>query len=1224
MGRKYALRIVLNLVLIGVLLLASNAALAGLSAKGLSSGTADADPPLLSSRLFFQQNFDNETVGSSANAWTVLPGTAGSLTVDNTVDYLAKGPNSAKFIDNSNTSSVVAFRYFYPRNDTIVFSFSLYFLNNTVNTTGLEVSVDDGVFNGANIIFKDGLIQYYDGHDGLVTLQHPFVTNKWYRIMFIMNIPSNKYNIHIDDHLEILRASFNGSCNQIQRIAITQYYPPGSRNVVGYIDDIIGFGAITIPTDFPTIQAGIDAASPGDVIYVTGPRVYFENVVIPAKKNSVWLVGQDMNTVIIDGRFAPTVPNRIFLNGCSNVTVYGFTINMSSENGAQVSVTGSGNTIAENIIVNGLGDGIRVAGSNMTIIDNVIQLNEFGIGINLFSGQGNLVYNNTIARNMVGLECGKNAFSNLIFGNRFVANKQQAIDNGASNMWNDGYPYVPQNMTGGGNYWSDLTNCTDVYSGPNQDQTVNCCFPSPDGICDQPYMINLTGIDHYPLFLIQNVTQDRNLNHANCALKVFDKSVDYTMDVTVTVQTLKFVKILNASLFVEYTNASGTSHVRIQLSMNGNTLTGVIPHHPYNTTVRYNVSAIADGADWLNSTNYPIPFPYLVDDMTPPVISPSVNFIPYPPDASQFVNVIATVTEPADASGVDKVYVSYLVNSTVWTARMTNIGGGQYAAVVPWQPGGITLNVNITAIDKAGNAAGPNSNSTYVQKLAQLLVSSTNPIPFDPCSVDLGILSGDQTYSAGFNITNLSGSNDDSLSWNITIVKGGLWFSIRNLDDPLNPTSGILAGGQIAHLIVTIDTRKCTDPGLYVAELSVNANGTVLQWAVVVTFTVRDIIIDMSWASSEWPNRVNVFSTQAVAFHAEWAINCLDATGGALQLSGSTDFVAVNATGWASFTLPNKGNPANTTYRVSAVKFGNITSFWQTAPSRTVTWDKVKIVLSMVNNYVDVDSAANISWNGSHYELDNRPFKGFVIFNDSLTRDHVEEASITASQIINYESNANPMLNVTVFESNSVDVIWDEIRIIQGGVSSTNAGSGQTEHVWFIAIYEGENTLFKGENGTMLLNVTLGPNTSKVPLDWSFDDIWNWRKDFNYSSGTVTFQVCEVHDYVHHLTKIKDGVGPLNITWGEIVRPWWEAWLPTTSNSTVASQSDPAPSAQIVQTGSSNVYIELAIIMAVIVITGLVLTLLLLMGSGKKSKSSTAKKKSSYANQKIETSTSKS
>jgi hypothetical protein len=459
-------------------------------------------------------------------------------------------------------------------------------------------------------------------------------------------------------------------------------------------------------------------------------------------------------------------------------------------------------------------------------------------------------------------------------------------------------------------------------------------------------------------------------------------------------------------------------------------------------------------------------------------------------------------------------------------------------------------------------------------------------------------------------MSNIMGKNDDSLMWNITIVKGGLWLSLTNLDDPQNRTSGgILLGGQLTRMLVAVDTRKCPDPGLYVGEISVNATGTVSQWAVVITFTVRDIIIDASWASSEWPNRVNVNSTQNVAFHAEWAINCSDATGANLTITGNSTYVPANTTGWATFSVSSQ-SPANTTFRVEKVKFDNITSFWQTAPNRTITWDRVKIVLSMPNNYVDVDSAANISWNSSYYELDKKPFDGFVLFNDSLTRDHVDEASISASQITSYD-----YPGLTAFVSNSVDVVWDEIRIIQGGVSSSQAASGQTEYVWFIAVYEKENTLFRGENGTLILNVTQQQdntvNVAQVSMDYSFDDKWMWRKDFNYStSGPVTFQVAAVNDYVHHLTKIEDGVGPLSIMWGE--RPWWEALLQTNDMETTHSQT--GQQVQPVQTASSAYAVLAAILIATAVI-GLILTLLLLMIFGKKTKSAAARKKAAQANQ---------
>lgn len=271
MRSKPLQRIVVSLVLIAVMILASNATWASVSLNDSAIGIARAIEQQLR-RIFYLQNFENETAGNPADNWTVFPPGAGSFIVNSSTIDGDMG-NYSKFVDNSTTDSVVASRTFAQQNGTIMFSFSVSLPYTTGVHTGLEVSVDDGVFNGSNIIFKDGAIWYYDGNEGLVTLRSNYVANRWYRIKFIMNIPDNVYNIHIDDLLTWTGAEFNGSCNQIHRIAVTEFSPsddPGPLLPIGFIDDLEGRQGIIIPVDFPTIQAGVDAASPGDrVRYVS-------------------------------------------------------------------------------------------------------------------------------------------------------------------------------------------------------------------------------------------------------------------------------------------------------------------------------------------------------------------------------------------------------------------------------------------------------------------------------------------------------------------------------------------------------------------------------------------------------------------------------------------------------------------------------------------------------------------------------------------------------------------------------------------------------------------------------------------------------------------------------------------------------------------------------------------------------------------------------------------
>lgn len=1205
MRKKSPLRVFVMVALAIVILIGSNSFLIHLPQFSVTVPAVGCDAPQ-PRNVFLNDTFEGN---QTPPGWVVNPVTAGYFIVTN--ETANSGKNSAKFVDNSSTAVFTAFKYFSQQNDTIVFSFSVNLPYNTGIHTGLEVSVDDGNFHGANIIFNDTAIQYFDGGKGLVTLRSSYVANRWYKIKFIMNIPSNVYNIHIDDHLEATNAKFNGTVTAIQRIALAESdvyntTQPGNLLPMAYIDDVLGVQGLNVPNDFPTIQAAVNAASPGDTIVLNASRIYFENVVIPATKNGITLEGQDPGSTIIDGKFNMTAPFCISLKGCANVTIAGLTLRDSYNGSAQVEIAGDNDSVSACIIISGLGSGISITGSNTSIADNLIQDN--AMGINVVSGQGTFVQDNTILNNtQTGLLIQKNGSHSLIYGNRFVKNIVQAQDQGTLNMWDDGYLSYPYNGTGGGNYWSDFTNCTDIYSGKNQDVGPPSTIPSPDGICDQPYQTGINSKDNYPLYLIQSVTQTPALTHANCARQVYDKSMQYSDTVTVTVKTLQFVQIINAALLVNYTFDNGTTgNLKISPSIQKNTITFTIPTFKYNTTVRYVAQVLADGSNWLNTTNYPIPFPYLVDDMTPPSIT--LGSVVDSPDESQFIIVFVNVTEPVNASGVDKVYVSYFLNSTVWTGQMTNVGGGNYTAVIPKQSGGTTLNYTFTAVDKAGNLGSSTNASQYIRKIGQLSVQYQNNIPYDPFQIDEGQNSVGQKINDNFNVSNIVSSADDNLSYNITILNGGPWFTLTP------PSSGVLTGGQKVTVAFTIVTPS--DPGLHVAELSIVTNGTISQWGLVINFTVANIIIDESWASSQWPNRVDVGAFQTVAFHAEWALNCSDATGGTITInSSSTATQSANATGWATFIV-NASSPAKTVFTVTGVKFAFVTSFTQTATSPVVAWDRVKVVLSMGNgNYTDVDSAAKITWNDSYYELDRilgfnkAPFVGSVVFNDSLIRDHPDTAWISTSYIIDLK------YNLTAFESNSINVAWDRIKIIAAGVSSSQASVNQTEYVWYIAVYELENTIFRGENGSLILS----DGTKNYTMDWSSDDKEMWRADFDYqTAGTRTFQISGVRDDVHHLTNIEDSLDPMNITWGQVQKPpWWQAFFSTSQSATTAN--DPIQPTQPSQTQTNRTYIIWAVVIVAIVMVGSILALLTLMTFAKKSahaksKSNISKKKSSRTN----------
>jgi hypothetical protein len=81
-----------------------------------------------------------------------------------------------------------------------------------------------------------------------------------------------------------------------------------------------------VPEEYPTIQAAVDAAQPGDLVRI-GPGTYHEHVVVGPAKRDVVLRGTDRNRVILDGDDgARYVGIAVHADGVAveNLTVRGF------------------------------------------------------------------------------------------------------------------------------------------------------------------------------------------------------------------------------------------------------------------------------------------------------------------------------------------------------------------------------------------------------------------------------------------------------------------------------------------------------------------------------------------------------------------------------------------------------------------------------------------------------------------------------------------------------------------------------------------------------------------------------------------------------------------------------------------------------------------------------------------------------------------------------------
>ncbi len=105
-----------------------------------------------------------------------------------------------------------------------------------------------------------------------------------------------------------------------------QYTPPsGARGILATVEEPTGVTR-RVPQDYPTIQNGVDAANPGDLVLIDKGE-YNEAVYVTTP--SVTLRGVDRNAVILDGKFELGTGIMVGGNGVAieNMTARNYTLN---------------------------------------------------------------------------------------------------------------------------------------------------------------------------------------------------------------------------------------------------------------------------------------------------------------------------------------------------------------------------------------------------------------------------------------------------------------------------------------------------------------------------------------------------------------------------------------------------------------------------------------------------------------------------------------------------------------------------------------------------------------------------------------------------------------------------------------------------------------------------------------------------------------------------------
>ena len=173
---------------------------------------------------------------------------------------------------------------------------------------------------------------------------------------------------------------------------------------------------ITVPTNFPTIQAAINEAAEGDTVYVRN-GVYKENITLA---DDVVLLGQDRKSTIIDGRRKGPV-----VTAADGAVISGFTI----RNGRTgILCKNTRPVITNNIIIDNKGTGIHALVTLPDIVNNVVYRNEWtGIFLESVRGTRTSINHNVIMENGYSGIFGAGRTEVLVRNNILMGNKQYGI-----------------------------------------------------------------------------------------------------------------------------------------------------------------------------------------------------------------------------------------------------------------------------------------------------------------------------------------------------------------------------------------------------------------------------------------------------------------------------------------------------------------------------------------------------------------------------------------------------------------------------------------------------------------------------------------------------------------------------------------------------------------------------------------------------------------------------
>jgi hypothetical protein len=264
-------------------------------------------------------------------------------------------------------------------------------------------------------------------------------------------------------------------------------------------------------------------------------------------------------------------------------------------------------------------------------------------------------------------------------------------------------------------------------------------------------------------------------------------------------------------------------------------------------------------------------------------------------------------------------------------------------------------------------------------------------------------------------------------------------------------------------------------------------------WNYVDTLTISIVVAD---------NRININSNASITVSAVYD-------------SDSTVFSGTFTMNETTYTF---ASACRHNFTVASVSGGTRSPVNQINinDAHYVIWDSVTASIIVGDHRIDVNMNASISVAGI-YDFDSSAYDGVFTLNyTTWSHAAVSRHNYTVASI------AGDSFGITVISTNDEDyVVWDDAKIVSGGVSSSWVHVGDSSTVYYVLQYEFDGTAIT--DGAVKLNgsdMTYNAGTARWELAVS-----------EFVLGVYAYQINSVSGNMEGITVINDAVGAESITY---------------------------------------------------------------------------------------------